>query len=145
MTVHLLKMCVGVEDIGQLAEYHAGRLRQARRRGEPLVVRHYTRQMPRRGAEIIDGGSLYWVIRGFIRVRQSVLDVERCLDADGRPRCALVLAPDLARVRLRAFKPFQGWRYLSAENAPPDVNSAVEGFEGMPPELAAELRQLGLL
>lgn len=145
MTVHLIKMCVGVEDVAHLAELQAGRLRQERRRGEPAVLRHYTRQTPRRAAELVDGGSLFWVIRGFVRVRQNILDVERCLDADGRPRCALALSPDLFGVRRRAFKPFQGWRYLRAEDAPPDNGPASEGFDGVPPELAAELRELGLL
>jgi len=145
MAVHLVKMCVGVSDISQLAEFQADRLEQARGRGEPAVLRHFSRQMPKRATELVDGGSLYWVIKGFARVRQNILDVERCLDPDGRPRCALVLGPDLVRVQLRAFKPFQGWRYLRAENAPPDIESTAKDIDGVPPELAAELQELGLL
>ena len=145
MTVHLVKMCVGVGDVTYLAELQAGRLMQARQRGEPQVLRHYTRQMPKQAGELIDNGSLYWVIKGFIRVRQRIVDVERCLDEEGRSRCALVLGSKLVKVQLRAFKPFQGWRYLQAEAAPPDTGLATDDFEGMPTELAAELRELGLL
>ncbi len=145
MTVHLIKMAVGVDDVRHLAHIQAGRLRQARERGEAAVLRHYTRHTPRRSAELTDGGSLYWVIKGFIRVRQEIRAVERSVDAEGRPSCALVLDPGLVRTSLQVCRPFQGWRYLGAENAPADLSLLAEKTDGVPQELAAELRHLGRL
>ncbi|MFB3135201.1 MAG: DUF1489 family protein, partial [Rhodospirillales bacterium] len=92
-----------------------------------------------------DGGSLYWVIKGFIRVRQEIRAVERSVNAEGRPSCALVLDPRLVRTSLQACRPFQGWRYLGAESAPADLSPLAGETDGVPRELAAELRQLGLL
>ncbi|MCH7957394.1 MAG: DUF1489 domain-containing protein, partial [Proteobacteria bacterium] len=128
-----------------LVRSQAGRLGRARERGEAAVLRHYTRHTPRRSAELTDGGSLYWVIKGFIRVRQEFRAVERGVNAEGRPSCALVLAPGLVRTSLRACRPFQGWRYLGPENAPADLSPLAGETDGVPRELAAELRQLGLL
>ena len=145
MTVHLIKMAVGVGDVQHLVRIQAGRLRQARERGEAAVLRHYTRHTPRRSAELTDGGSLYWVIKGFIRVRQEFRAVERGVNAEGRPSCALVLAPGLVRTSLRACRPFQGWRYLGPENAPADLSPLAGATDGVPRASAAELRQLGLL
>ena len=99
MTVHLIKMAVGVGDVRHLARIQAGRLRQARERDGAAVLRHYTRHTPRRSAELTDGGSLYWVIKGFVRVRQEIRAVERSVNAEGRPSCALVLDPGLVRPR----------------------------------------------
>jgi len=146
VSVHLIKMAVGVEDVRHLAEIQTRRLRQARERGDaPARLCHITRQTPRRAAELTDGGSIYWVIRGFIRVRQKIRAIERGVNAEGRPACALVLDPGLVRTSLRACRPFQGWRYLGAETAPPDLSPATGGPAGVPPEMAEELRQLGLL
>ena len=146
MTLHLIKMCVGADSIEHLAGWQAPRLVKARERGEPEILYHFTRNMPRRAVELLDGGSLYWVIRGFVRVRQRLVEIERRTDGEGRPRCALGYEGKLVRTELRAHKPFQGWRYLTAEEAPPDVQ--LSGFvdEGdLPAAMAEELRILGLL
>ncbi len=145
MTVHLIKMAVGVGDVRHLAEIQAGRLRQARDRDEAAQLRHYTRHTPRRAAELTEGGSIYWVIKGFVRVRQEIRAVERGVNAEGRPSCALVLDPNLVRTSLRACKPFQGWRYLNAENAPADLSPPAGESDGVPEKMAVELMHLGLL
>ena len=145
MTVHLVKMCVGTDSVEDLAGYHARRLAQAKKRGDPPVLHHFTRNTPRRADELLDGGSLYWVIRGFVRVRQKLVVVERMPDPEGRPRCALGMEPRLIRTELRAHKPFQGWRYLSVEEAPPDVSLAITDNGDLPEEMAEELKSLGLL
>ncbi|MDP6788594.1 MAG: DUF1489 domain-containing protein [Rhodospirillales bacterium] len=145
MTVHMKKMAVGVDSIAHLADIQASRLERARRRGEVPALRHITRHRPKRADELVDGGSLYWVIKGFVQVRQAFVGIEGGVDAKGRPSCALVLDPDLARVTFRAHKPFQGWRYLSVGDAPSDAPPAADGGHGMPSEMAAELRALGLL
>jgi hypothetical protein len=145
MTVHLVKMCVGVDSVEDLAAWQARRLAQARKMGEPLVLHHFTRNTPRRAEELLDGGSLYWVIRGFMRARQKLVAIERMPDAEGRPRCALGMEPRLVRIELRAHRPFQGWRYLSMEEAPPDVSLSATDNGDLPEEMAEELKVLGLL
>jgi hypothetical protein len=145
MIVHLKKMAVGVDSIAHLAEIQASRLEQARRRGEVPVLRHITRHGPKRADELLGGGSLYWVIRGFVQVRQAFVGIERGVNAKGRPSCALVLDPDLLRVVFRAHKPFQGWRYLSVRDAPSDAPPMADSGHEMPTEMATELRSLGLL
>ncbi len=150
MTVHLVKMAVGVEDVARLAALQKARLERTRRddAGEVKLV-HVTRNRPRREKELLDGGSIYWVIKGFIRVRQIILGLDEVRRDDGRPACAVVLDPRLVPTRLLSFRPFQGWRYLETAKAPDDLAKGLEGGKGgwrnMPPEMAAELRELGLL
>jgi len=135
MTVHLLKLCVGVDEVAQLEGFQAARLA----RGETL--RHVTRFTPRRAAEVLDGGSLYWVIRRFIRVRQRILGFEET--AEGK--CAILLDPELVRTELSPFRAFQGWRYLRPDDAPPDAPELMQVDSDMPSEMMDELRELGLL
>ncbi len=143
MTLHIIKLAVGIQDVEHLATVQALRLKQARAGGGPAILRHVTRNTPRRAAELLDGGSMYWVIKGFVRVRQRLLAVEAVTEGE-KPRCALVLDPKLAPTVLRAHRPFQGWRYLRPEDATPDAG-ARESRTGMPEQMAAELRDLGLL
>jgi len=145
VTVHLVKMAVGVESIPHLEEIQARRLRAAAAAGGPALLRHITRNTPRRADEILDGGSIYWVIRGFIQVRQAIVDIAEHAESDGTPACALVLDPKVVRTELRPMRPFQGWRYLAAEKAPPDLRANGTGAADLPPEMAEELRALGLL
>ncbi len=145
MTVHLIKLCVGTEDVGQLARYQAMRLDQARNRGEVPRLRHVTRNTPKRADEILDGGSLYWVIRRLVQVRQRIIGIEAVRREDGRPACALILHPQLVRTEVRRFRPFQGWRYLPAEEAPFDLPDGDGAVDDVPAAMAAELRELGLL
>src|SRR3546814_14016781 len=116
MTLHLRKLCVGVESVEQLQEWQARRLK----RGERL--RHDTRMMPTRRAEILDGGSLYWIVKGRMLVRQPIIDLTQETDAAGRGFARLHLGPALVRVAPRHTHPFQGWPYLepaAARAAPP--------------------------
>ena len=145
MTVHLIKLAVGVESVDHLAELQSGRLAEARAQAREPVLRHITRSRPQRAGEVVDGGSLYWVIKRVIQVRQRIVDVQSAAKADGRPACALVLDPDLVRIRPRAHRPFQGWRYLRPEDAPPDGHTGSGGVDALPSEMAEELRRLGLL
>ena len=138
MTVHLIKLCVGVSDVEELADW------QERRRKQQARVYHITRMAPTRAAELVDGGSIYWVIRGAVLVRQRVEAVERYTDEEGIGRCKLVFDPELVPVRPVPRRAFQGWRYLEPADAPPDLPANPAGDE-LPPKLRAELAALGLL
>ncbi len=138
MTVHLLKLAVGAESVESLGRWQAGRLRAV---GE---IAHTTRMIPKRRDEVLDGGSLYWVIKGFVQVRQRLRDIRPFTDADGIQRCDLLMDPDLVAVEAVPRRPFQGWRYLAPKDAPRDCDGST-GFSDMPPALQAELRELGLL
>ena len=139
MALNLIKLAVGAEDLESVARF------QARRRRELGRLLHLTRMMPRRRDELLDGGSIYWVIRGLVRARQRILDIEAVTDREGRAMTALVLDPELVRTEPRSQRAFQGWRYLTAEQAPRDLGRADEGLAEMPPEMLAELRALGLI
>lgn len=134
--VHLIKLAVGCDGIDALKDFQAQRLRAFGH------VFHLTRMTPKRVDELTDGGSMYWVIKGQIAARQRVLAVESDQDDEGRPRCRLILDAEVAEVEPRPAKPFQGWRYLKPEDAPRDRRP---GETEPPPEMAEELRRLGLL
>ena len=143
--VHLVKLCVGARSVDDLAAWQRSRRAQADpARGDRRPV-HVTRMWPRRASEVLAGGSLYWVIQGAICVRQRILALDPVVDAAGTRRCAIVLDPDLVRTAARPRKPFQGWRYLEAADAPPDAASARSGRGDLPPDLEAELAELGVL
>jgi hypothetical protein len=137
LSLHLVKLCVGVGEISELADW------QKRRRREKKRVYHVTRMMPRRAAELLDGGSLYWVIRGLILVRQRIIAIEPFVDDDEIDRCKLVFDPLLVPVEPRPRRPFQGWRYLDGGEAPADIPGGLG--DGLPAKLRAELAALGLL
>jgi hypothetical protein len=64
VTLHLIKLCVGAESLADLREWMAARMTEAKRRRAPLRHAHITRTTPKRAADILGGGSLYWVIKG---------------------------------------------------------------------------------
>jgi hypothetical protein len=140
MTIHLLRMAVGIDDLD-----HLRRVQDARQRSTPNGrLYSSTRNTPRRAEELVGGGSLYLVIRGYVRVRQRILGIERRTDDEGRSYCAIELDPRHIPTVLQARRPQQGWRYLEPAEAPADLKRA-EISDGMPPEMAAELKALGLL
>lgn len=145
MTLHLVKLAVGIDDVDHLARVQQRRRTEAIRAGRGDRLWHLTRNAPRRADELLDGGSIYWVIRGQIRCRQRLVGIEPAVDSDGRPCNRLLLDPELVRTLPRAHRPFQGWRYLAPEDAPPDLDALPSGAEEMPPEMAAELHALGLI
>ena len=143
--LHLLKIAVGIESVEHLAEVQAARVAQRRASGEAAELRHITRHAPRRGGEIVIGGSIYWIIKRFVRVRQCIRRIDLLSEPINGKRCALVLDAELVRTRLQGRRPHQGWRYLDAKDAPADLPTAVRGEGDLPPELESELRALGLL
>ncbi|HEX9790108.1 MAG TPA: DUF1489 domain-containing protein [Kiloniellales bacterium] len=139
MTLHLIKLSVGTDDMEDLCRWQEERLRKTGR------VFHRTRMKPRRRDELLAGGSIYWVIRGQVLCRQPLIGIEPVVDADGRPDTHLLLALPLIPTLPRPHRPFQGWRYLPADSAPQDLADLPKGARDMPPAMAAELRALGLL
>jgi hypothetical protein len=147
MTLHLVKLCVGCDSIEDLVSWQAERLKQRRKAGEKRPhLFHRTFQTPKRRDELLAGGSLYWVIRGLIQVRQPLLDIRDGTKEDGTPCCVLVFKNELVAVRPVPRRAFQGWRYLAEDEAPEDLGRlSAAGIEAMPAKLRKDLAELGLL
>jgi hypothetical protein len=144
--MHLIKLCVGIETAAELIHWQAHRLEALRRAGERLELMHRTRQMPKRRQEVLAGGSLYWVIKGQVQLRQRIIDLREATDAEGRSLCAIIFDPQLVPTRPQPRHPFQGWRYLSPDDAPPDLPPAqAAAIAEMPATMRAELAALALL
>ena len=145
MPLHLVKLAVGCESIADFKSYLSQRMRAAKARGEEQQHIHVTRMVPKRDVELLDGGSLYWVIRGEIALREKLMAIEPFRDGEGINRCRLILEPKPVTVAPRPLRPFQGWRYLTDKDAPPDLGKAAASVAAMPEPLRRELRDLGLL
>ena len=145
MTLHLIKLCVGCDTVQDLEDWIRRKLKDKKRRGQKPERIHTTRMVPKRAEELLDGGSLFWVIRGEIMCRETLLDIRPFVDRDGIGRCKLVLDPKLVLVEPRPCRPFQGWRYLAAKDSPRDLSRAAPGAAAMPEPMRRELRELGLL
>ena len=143
MTLHLIKLSVGSESPTDLADWQAQRLKGLKRQREKPELIHVTRQTPKRAEELLAGGFIYWVIGGWICARQRLLEL-RPLTRDGVPHCGLVLDPELIRTTPRQHRPFQGWRYLPASDAPPDLPRGAHP-DDIPEALLRELSALGLV
>ena len=142
MPLHLIKLCVGVETVKELEDWIKTRMKARKTRKDHI---HRTRMVPKRVDELLDGGSLYWVIRGSVMCRQQLIGVRPYVDKDGVGRCQLVLKPKVVLVTPRPYRAFQGWRYLAPKDAPPDLDRSAPGAAEMPESLRRELRDLGLL
>lgn len=138
--LHLQKLCVGAGSVEDLVDWQASQ----RRRWPAGCAVHVTRLWPKRAAEI-EGGSLYWVIRGVILARQRLLRLEEAVGGDGIRRCALVLDAEVVRTAAAARRPFQGWRYLPAAEAPRDLPRGRAQDDALPPDLARALAEIGLV
>ena len=140
MALNLVKMCVGCDSVEDLRQWQADRAL----RGEGLF--HRTRNMPKRAAEILGGGSLYWVVKGAIRVRQRITALDPGVDGEGVRFCLIRLDPDLVATHRMTHRPMQGWRYLDADDAPADRRPGEpDEADEMPPQMQKELKALGLL
>ena len=145
MTLHLVKLCVGIDRVDDLRAWQTKRLVNLARMGKVPELCHKTKQMPRRSAEVLDGGSLYWVIKGFVSARQRILDLKQTTREDGSRCCGIVLDSDIVETRPNPRRPFQGWRYLKAEEAPPDLSGSDENGAEIPPGMREQLRALRLI
>ena len=141
MTLHLIKLCVGADSIADLAQWQKRRATERRKNGGSGAVKHVTRMTPKRADELLDGGSLYWVINGQIAARQKLVNIKP-VTREGVPHCALVLDKKIIPLVSRQHRAFQGWRYFEPKDAPPDLRGSKSR---LPEKLRAELTQLGLL
>jgi hypothetical protein len=139
----MIKLAVGVDDLAQMKKFQAARRKQRRQKpGSPHWV--YTRNMPKRAEELLDGGSLYWVVRGVIRARQILVGFDEDFDKEeGRKYCKIKVKRTIIPTAPQACRAFQGWRYFEGDRVPPDRSSGDTG--DMPAEMAADLKRLGLL
>lgn len=135
--IHLIKLCVGAEKVEDLLDWQAATFGTG-------PARHLTRMWPKRGPEILEGGSLYWVFKGMVLARQPILGLEAAQHADGTPRCAIMLDRSVIRTEAVARRPFQGWRYLSPEDAPADLAPGRTREDTLPAALQTALAEIGL-
>ncbi len=145
MTVHLVKLCVGCDTVQDLQDWQRQRLKELKRARKPAELFHRTLQTPKRREEVLDGGSLYWVIKGFVLVRQRILDLRPARKDDGTPCCAIVYDEELVSTRPQARRAFQGWRYLQAADAPVDLGVIGKEQNDIPRAMRADLRELRLI
>lgn len=139
--INLIKLSVGSESVESLAEWH----KTQRAQGPDGLPRHITRMWPRREAEVLNGGSIYWVIKGVVLCRQRILRLDEVIGADGIRRCAIVLNPELVRTTAAPRRPFQGWRYLDPADSPADMKAGAKQEDRLPHDLSVALAEIGVL
>jgi len=142
MTIHMIKLSVGSTSIETLAAYQQGSALKRGQEGLPAFADHITRMSPRQKESVLDGGSIYWVIKGIIQCRNTIVDLAETHTQDGRKACRIVLEPDLVPVVPTPKRAFQGWRYLKPEDAPADLPS-IGDAENLPAHIRTKLVELG--
>jgi hypothetical protein len=141
----MIKLCVGADSLQDLRDWVAERSMTAMAAGLDPHSTHTTRMVPKRVEELLDGGSLYWVIKGQVLARQKLLDIRTFTGGDGIQRCDLLLGPEVIETAPQPRRAFQGWRYLKAEDVPRDLGNLGADLSAMPEDLRRELAELGLL
>lgn len=145
MPLHLLKTAAGLQEIDQLIARQAG---NKMRHGSVQATFAYTRFMPKRGEEILEsGGSIFWILKNRIQVRQTILGFLMVEEAGSHDWCKIVVDPQLYLTIAKPKRAIQGWRYFEAKDAPKDRGPYFAGLSDNepPPEMAEELRRLGLV
>jgi hypothetical protein len=138
--LNIIKLCVGAESVEDLTDWHRAHAHV----WAAGTTEHVTRMWPKRQTELLDGGSLYWVIKGAILARQRLLGLEERRGSDGIARCALVLDAEIIRTESALRRPFQGWRYLDPAESPRDLPKGRAADDALPPDLARALAEIGL-
>lgn len=142
--LHLIKLSVGSESVESLVEWQAERCAERAAAGLDPRPRHVTRMTPKRGADLLAGGSIYWVIKRNIVARQRIVALDPVTGEDGIARCAIILDPEIVKTELRPRRPFQGWRYFLPEDAPRDLSDQGAIIADMPGELREALASFGV-
>ena len=139
--IHLVKLSVGTETVEDLLAWQSS----SRAQGRDGYPRHVTRMWPKREEALLKGGSIYWVVKGFLQCRQEILRLDEVIGKDGIRRCAIVLNPTIIRTTTAKKRPFQGWRYLDPGQAPRDLSSRPSEEDPLPAELAGALADIGVI
>lgn len=143
MTLHIIKLSVGSESLDGLVLWQKQCLKEKKAKGQKPELIHVTRMTPKRAEEVLNGGYIYWVIKGYIVGKQKLLEL-RPMKKDGVPHCGLVYDKKMLPVRMTPRKAFQGWRYLDPKDAPPERKQG-DNIDEMPVKMRKELADLGLL
>lgn len=139
--LNLIKLSVGTESVESLIDWQMN----SRGHGPDGMPRHVTRMWPKRAEELLQGGSIYWVIQGQVQCRQTILRLDEVMREDGIRRCGIVLAPEIIRTTTVQKRPFQGWRYLPGSEAPPDLARTRQNEDALPAALSAALADIGVI
>lgn len=142
--VNMLKLCVGAEAVSDLEAWQKRQRQLRTAQGQEPVHIHVTRMWPKRGDEILAGGSLYWVFKGLILARQKILRLDEVNGSDGIRRCGIILDPAIVRTQPMPRRPFQGWRYFAPDDVPDDLDPAQSGEPELPTDLANALSDMGV-
>lgn len=145
MTLHLVKLAVGCEGIAHMRAFQEARYQGLEVKGRTGEIWHRTGIRPRRAEELLAGGSIYWVVKRAVQVRQRILELRQVACQDGVERCEIILDPELVQTRPQPRRPFQGWRYLEGSDAPPDLGSVTVDLEKIPFEMRSDLLELCLI
>lgn len=138
--INLVKLCVGAETVEDLFIWQ----KQRSELQPGSLPRHVTRMWPKRADDLLAGGSLYWVIKGMILIRQTIVRLDEVIGEDGLRRCGIILDPKLVRTAASPRRPFQGWRYLAPQDSPPDLREGRPHEDALPPYLQSALADLGV-
>lgn len=146
MHVNLLRTGVGVDSIEHLAEIQETYRYAIDENGDDIAF-FTTRNMPQRSNELLNGGSVYWIIKRLICVRQIITDIQQTTDDEGQRLCIISMKPQIMMVDPIPHKHIQGWRYLSPDKAPKDIRPYDKNTntDKLDPQMEKELRELGLL
>ena len=142
--LHLVKLSVGSQDVDSLIAWQKARCAERAALGQDPNPRHVTRMKPKREAELLAGGSIYWVIKRNIVARQRITALESVTGQDGISRCAIILNPTITLTEHRPKRPFQGWRYLTPADAPDDLTEDGETLAEMPGSMREALASFGV-
>ncbi len=113
--MNLVKLAVGISTINDL------KVKQSLRFKTHNQNIHITRLFPKKFEIVRKKASMYWVINGYISVRQIIIDLKKVKHDDGKNYCHIILDQELTETRKMRYRPFQGWRYLSSERCPKDL------------------------
>lgn len=145
--VNLIRPCVGISSPRMLFDHQIASNLQKDANGNDIAY-FTTRNTPKRAEELLNGGSVYWIIKGKIAMRQKIVNIETHLDETNRKYCVISKSPQIIITAPHPYRAMQGWRYLEAEKTPKDLHVFDPdnlSDNDIDPQMAAELSQLGLL
>ena len=133
--INLKKLAVGINSLEELKDFQILKLKK----NNEISVK--TKNTPKRKPEILDGGSLYWIINNRFAIRQLVIDIRENISYEGKKYCLIILDRKIIQVEKISQRPFQGWRYLKLNNSPKDINLNLR--KKIPEELSNHLSEIG--